>query len=186
MSQCYFVVPDMSQVCFFIFGYFLPLLLIICLYSVMINRLLAQVNLCQWKLYIFVRSANFIKSWSLSVWWIFFTWTNIWRASMSMIIMVVIHRPELAAPALSRWGTRKGWEFHFYFQLLKNHPHLSYFQLVKLQNLPQFVKLKICFHFMKLKFLFSVLCETYFFLKACLHCENWQVTKVNTFCSLWN
>ena len=31
------------KVCFFIFGYFLPLLLIICLYSVMINRLLAQV-----------------------------------------------------------------------------------------------------------------------------------------------
>ena len=103
-----------------------------------------------------------------------------------MIIPIVIPRLEHVAPALSPCGTRKGWEIHFFFQLFKNHPNLSYFQLVKLQNLPQFVKLKICFHFMKLKFLFSVLCETYFFLKACLHCENWQVTKVNTFCSLWN
>ena len=31
------------QVCFFIFGYFLPLFLIICLYSIMIRRLLTQV-----------------------------------------------------------------------------------------------------------------------------------------------
>ena len=31
------------QVCFFIFGYFLPLALIICLYSIMIRRLLTQV-----------------------------------------------------------------------------------------------------------------------------------------------
>ena len=33
--------------CFFIFGYFLPLLLIIGLYSVMIRRLLSQTGACR-------------------------------------------------------------------------------------------------------------------------------------------
>ena len=35
--------PLHVQVCFFIFGYFLPLFLIVCLYSIMIRRLLTQV-----------------------------------------------------------------------------------------------------------------------------------------------
>ena len=58
--------------------------------------------------------------------WMPFSWPS-WWIKMSMIIMVVLPRPELAAPALSRWGTRKEWEIHLYFQLFKGEVRRNIF-----------------------------------------------------------
>ena len=92
-----------------------------------------------------------------------------WWIKMSMIIMVVLPRPELAAPALSRWGTRKEWEIHFYFQLFKNHPKFSY-QLVFAQ-----LKGDKSEHFCSLWNLFEVWDTGFLF----------AVSKTENLCGLW-
>ena len=107
---CNFNLFPCSQVCFFIFGYFLPLLLIICLYSVMINRLLAQVDLHQWNKYLGQLTLGCHKILSFS------SWIKIWPNARLIIMVVTL--PQTGACSTSsesmRNKKRVGNLFSFY------------------------------------------------------------------------
>ena len=122
---CNFNLFPCSQVCFFIFGYFLPLLLIICLYSVMINRLLAQVDLHQWNKYLGQLTLGCHKILSFS------SWIKIWPNARLIIMVVTIPQTGACSTSSESMRNKKRVGNSLVFECLdffidQNHPDSSF------------------------------------------------------------